>query len=454
MISKFVVVRNLRIHAPRVHVTSSQEHQLLEEPASDFPVSEYSHFPVLLNSDGTVWEHGSRYLLYRIRVADFEVPARSTLRSISCDIRAYKQFCDLNTIDYLVAERKISAPTRRYRNHLNSQHSAGELQLRTIARKMSRVVDFYRWLQEEEDIQFSVNLWESVTNSILYLDKQGFSHQKTILSNDVSSVRVCRDSSHRIDSIQDGGTLFPLSLEEQKALVKALSEIKNTEMTLGFLIALCTGARIQTIFTLRLHHFDQQVQEGALSVQVAVGPGTGSDTKKGRNFILFFPVWLYQKVQIYIHSERWKLRQTKFQYPCNDSSRMRYVFLTTRSNPYYAANDDPNSILTKYPPDGGAIRGFISDSIKPVLTQFGTPLNFKFHDLRATFGMNLVRFSRPLLDAGQTSYLAVLDLVRRRMSHVSIDTTEQYLKFDEKKELVLAAQDGFEEYLSQILGGK
>ena len=44
---------------------------------------------------------------------------------------------------------------------------------------------------------------------------------------------------------------------EQKATIEALNNIANPEMTLAFIMAITTGTRLQTVFTLRRCHFEK-----------------------------------------------------------------------------------------------------------------------------------------------------------------------------------------------------
>jgi len=52
---------------------------------------------------------------------------------------------------------------------------------------------------------------------------------------------------------------------------------------------------------------------------------------------------------------------------------------------------------------------------------------FKFHDLRATFGMNLVR----KLDSKGYKSARILTEVRTRLAHTNLTTTQGYLDFDQ-----------------------
>ena len=80
--------------------------------------------------------------------------------------------------------------------------------------------------------------------------------KKSFISTDLTcSFRTVRQSNEYSEYINDSGKLRPLPKDEQQALVESLKRIANTEMTLAFIFALTTGARLQTVFTLRRKHF-------------------------------------------------------------------------------------------------------------------------------------------------------------------------------------------------------
>ena len=131
--------------------------------------------------------------------------------------------------------------------------------LRTYARKMGSIVAFYRYLKDVENIKFKFPMWEDGITSISYQDRQGIMQNKQVATTDLAKNVASKASSEHVDGgILDGGRkLHPLDPEEQNYLFRALNEIGNIEMKLAFLIAIATGARMQTVFTLRQKHFEK-----------------------------------------------------------------------------------------------------------------------------------------------------------------------------------------------------
>ncbi len=72
--------------------------------------------------------------------------------------------------------------------------------------------------------------------------------------------------AHNSEVIVDGGELSPLTVEEQIIILKALLK-SSREYQLMFYLALFTGARLQTICTLRICHLpDKKLIVIALSI--------------------------------------------------------------------------------------------------------------------------------------------------------------------------------------------
>jgi len=80
--------------------------------------------------------------------------------------------------------------------------------------------------------------------------------------------------------------------------------------------------------------------------------------------------------------------------------------------------------------------------------QLGNPRHeFSFHDLRATFGLNMV----DAMTANETKYTRALDQLRQLMWHVRLSTTERYLSYRENCKLFDTVQDGWGAHLSTLV---
>ncbi len=412
----------------------------------DYHFKTFNYFPVVLLEDSSPWQHAVLYLMHKLEMLN--TPRAKTLESIAKDLTKFRQFLDDEQLDYLVMpKRKFQRPTYRYRAYIQDCIRLGELAQSTASRLINSMVGFYRWLKLQDDVHFEYPLWVEQTFSISFRDAKGFSQSVSKQSTNLR-VHVPKSRNDYTDRIDDGGKLRPLDKDEQEYIAKALKAIGNTEMSLAFLFALTTGARIQTIFTLRLSNF--LINSVDSEVKIFVGQGTLVDTKYQKRQILYVPEWLYQKIKIYIHSERAKKRRAKNTHNFKDPN-YQYVFLTSVGKPYYLSENDPAKAVYRNPPDGVNVRSFISQHLKPKIKELGGNFNFSFHDLRATYGMNLVEEKSKLIKDGDHTTTDILMFVRERMGHNQLKTTQHYLDYKKKFKLAMSIQSDFEKYLQKMI---
>jgi integrase len=390
----------------------------------EFDINNFLHFPILTHDDGSIWKHGSLYLLSKLK--NYQKPSPKTLDSIATDLKHFKEYCDNENIDYLIAPRKVLRPTYLYRSHLQQLLREAKISPNTIKRRMSAVVGFYEYLINIEGIDFKFPLWESGITSISYKDIYGLQHIKQVKTKDVSRVTK-KLNNISIDKIEDGGKLRPLSYKEQETLITNLQKINNTEMTLSFLIALTTGARIQTIFTLRKKHFEKELND--------------CDTKFQKIQNIYIPKWLYYKIKVYLNSPRYQKRKDNAKHIFKNDSE-QYIFLTNRGTPYYVANDDPYRADYKEPPNGATVRQFIFQKLKSI--------DFSFHDLRATYGTNLFDKYMEQVQNKEITLSTALINIKERMSHSSLEITQRYLKYRENNKIKQNVQFEFEKKLERL----
>lgn len=79
---------------------------------------------------------------------------------------------------------------------------------------------------------------------------------------------------------------------------------------------------------------------------------------------------------------------------------------------------------------GHAVRNYTQRLIRNIRRKHPDFNHFRFHDLRATFGMNFVR------DADQAGVRDAREPLRSRMGHKNFQTTQLYLNYDETCESV------------------
>jgi hypothetical protein len=244
-----------------------------------------------------------------------------------------------------------------------------------------------------------------------------------------------------------------LSPSEQKALIEVLIELGNYQMTLIHLIALFTGARIQTILTLRVHHVRIELPEELTEVRFLAGPGTSVDTKADKRLSIFIPRWLYEKLRIYSYSKDSIKRRLR----AGDDSEDQYLFLSNHGSPLYTSKTDQLKFdgenKSRHINSGQNVRQFISRRVIPQMRmKLDTPsFKYKFHDLRATYGMNLTDQKLHLVQDEIITLHQAREFVKSRMGHQSHVTTDLYLNYRQNIELARQVQYQFEDHLRSLI---
>lgn len=387
----------------------------------------------------------------------------NSLRPVAQDLAAYKAFLDELALEWddFSSVEKYARPTYLYRNHLHAQLNAGELKRSTASRRMSSVINFYRFLMRSPRMRFTPanDPWVEREVGIDYLDNKGFKQIATVTTTDVS-IKSVKYQDAWDETINDGGKLRPLSVTEQKALVAALKELDNIDYALMHYIALLTGAREMTVLTLRVRDVmrpPDQIQQWPHKIRC--GPGTGIDTKGDiAGVYLSMPRMLYEWLHAYSVSERAKRRRDK---TAKGEDPSNYLFLTQRGQPYYESKEDRNAVRDSSQPlrrstlSGRPLRKFVEQSVTAVVRKTLPKFKYRFHDLRATFGMNWVDYQMQQGGSEDYSkrYLWARDQLRKLMWHRSPLTTDKYLEYREHMHHLQMAQQGWSDHLAELIRG-
>jgi len=265
-------------------------------------------FPVVRLANGAPWAEANLWL---IDMMESKSSANMlTFASIADDLVAFCRYLDDEGVDWLTFPvNKRQRPTYRYSASIRLAVQAGELSAGVARRRMGAVVRFYRWLVAEAGFRPANAPWVESGRFIEFRDQKGFGRVIEVKTTDLSiSGRRVEDPWD--DRIQDGGRLRPLASSEQSVLLESLAALGNTEMTLVHLFALLTGARIQTVLTVRAKHVMRKPGEfHGDDIRLACGPGTGIDTKGGVKGVLHLPRGFYERLYVYVHSDRARNRR-------------------------------------------------------------------------------------------------------------------------------------------------
>jgi hypothetical protein len=419
----------------------------------------FNSVELVLCGDGSPWVDACLYLLEKItdNYSERHVLLSSNTASDLAKYRAFIEEYDINYLDF--PKQKMKRPTYRYRAHLKSMIRSGEIAISTAQRFMQSIISFYRWLKAERRFNPSYAMWNESDVYINYEDSVGFSKSKIVKTTDIK-IKGKAGSATLDTFIMDSGRLKPMSVNEQIVLVESLIALDNVEMTLNILIALFSGARIQTVLTLKVRHFNVDLPAGLEEVRLNCGPGTFIDTKHDKKMCIAFPRWLHDIISNYVFSEnavkkRLKWKDKKKNQTSAVSNDDAYVFLSNRGTPFYEDSIDRNKFNLHQKgtsrPSGGVVRTFMADRLLPLMREtLGANFSFKYHDLRATFGMNLTDALINRMELGQLNLTQVRNEVRDRMGHTSYTTTDNYLGYREKSRVVKLTQTAYEQHLKSL----
>jgi Trp operon repressor len=432
-------------------------------------------FPILFMGNGEPWDLGNLFLMWKMSVmAQLDPPNVQTLHTYANHLLLYRRWIEHNQAEgnalheLHFPEDRHERVTYRYRRYLLRQirKTPPPISIGVAKARMSTVVSFYRGLIDGrivEESRIENPAYESKIAGIPIVTALGLKRVMEVETTDLSIRKPSRESEPGF--LSDGGKLRPLSFSEQKIISNALSEYGNRVFELIMRTALTTGARKQTVCTLRVKHIRELLEKNKSKneLKLKIGAGTSVDVKtKGNNkfYRLHVPRQVAEMLIEYADSQDAIARRRKSFYGDVDDN---YLFLTEDGSPYYTSNaevrDRQNpafstrismkdrvnfSIKT-----GKAVNNLLGRLIKSIQLKHEDFSKFQFHDTRATYGMNFVRY---YLSKG-ISPDAIVEQLRIRMGHNNIQTTYGYLSYDKENELISALDDAYDAYLFALSPG-
>lgn len=391
----------------------------------------FNHFPCLLQTDGSPWALGNLYLLDLVATG-----ATASQATVEKHAIALKDFfgimlnLGLNFLNFPL--RKARRPTYAYSYHYRDIVKEFPKKGQKANAMIRKIVAFYRWLLHRGFVPEQA-MWKESTGYIRIKNKAGMSYDKKITRTDLT-LKVIKNLGAK--------ALRAYDETEQKALIDTLLQIDNTEMTLGFLLAILTGARLQTVFTLQASALDDY--DEAAYHPVVVGEQGFADSKFQKRFAILIPGWLVVALKTYLASDRYAARKAKSFYSSNDKT---YIFLAKTGSPYYAKGDDIFASDFRSQRIGKSVQAFISQQLNPALAHSGQTFKVRFHNLRASFAENVVIDNLDRLNTGNITWAELLNIVCERLAHASTEETENYVNSVRKKQIKAIAQTKFESYL-------
>lgn len=451
--SKVIKIQRFQILKPTYQTHASLQHKLIN-PEIEFHASSdeiYFNYPVILDNAGEPWDIANLYLINKLNHQ--LTYNHRTYAGIADHLLHYRRFLDNEGIDYLhFPKLKQSKATYRFKKHIEDEIESGRMTVATGKKRINAVARFYKDILKFKLIPPSL-ITESPYEEVLkYIETtKDFGIKKFIR---VSSTDLAIKSSKPLpdpDYIFDDGQTKPLTVEDQ---IKMLQVLKGSDRVYQLLVyvALFTGVRLQTAATIRIKDINKPLDHGG-NLRLPIGAGTNIDTKNNSRMTIIIPGWLVQDLKVY---SKCAVATARREHSFYGNTELNYIFLSSKGTPLYTSKLEMRERLTANPnnpnyglpyahAEGQAVREFLKILIDKIRKNHPEYEKFKFHDLRATFGMNLLE--EELSKPNRRSITAILEIVQQRMGHRDKKITLQYLNYRSRIEWKNHVQDQFESKL-------
>lgn len=443
----FEILPSHRVYDPSNEASQGARHSAFGTTGSD--TYDLHHYPFLLHADGVPWHEANSYLLSLVIESNKIRQRADSVRRLASKLLDYIQYCERNNLDWLdfSGRRPSLRPTYKYFNYLINDSKRSN---QVVNQYTSAVYNLYSYVSEH---------WHQ-----LDIERVDTIKQVRFVVNGPKGGRVIdalkRSQTMRTKGVsvvplgfirEDGEDLRPLSNVELSMLLSTISNESQWSAVerLILLCSLVTGARKQSVLTIRMKHLEA-FSEGKLlpefAYRIYAGPGTGIDTKYDKPQVLYFSKILADELLTISRSPLMKGRRAKFleqlkkEYPSVEMEEGDiYLFLSCQGGCYYMAEDDPRYALVKCPPTGQVTETIRRKLIKLMSTKF--PRGFCYHWLRATYAYQLYQRLQLMVQEGHLKFGEDITFIQKRMHHESRETTENYLKlFNMSQEKVLSQE--------------
>ena len=376
-----------------------------------------SDLPQIFHPNGEPWVEANTYALDKLENGK----KLKTVLTEMTHLRAYAEWLENENLDWRhFPLKKKHRCVFRYRGHLVDQRDGGELAPSVVSARMKTVERFYRWAWSEGLIERKA-LWEDLHKVIKKDSLIGLQRTFAVTTSELAIPNRQRAGM----TLEDG--LLPLSEESAAKLMEFMAKERMDELFWMFMIGFCTGARSDTIRTLRLSTLDYARPDPEIPnvMRVPVGPPTAVKTKLDVSGELIFPKGLIRQLEKYSTSARRLARQAR------SSDEDRTLLFLTRMGRKYTENTFTSRIA----------------KLRKKLTESGHGEfeRLKFHQSRASFGTWTV--SR-LLKEGMDPK-TVLTFVRDAMLHKRESTTWTYITFVQYSPMKEKLSNEFFEFFSK-----
>lgn len=411
--------------------------------------------PTIIQSNGEVWEIASLYFIKYLAIngsRDYK-----TLLSIAYDLLDFYRFiedCQHDNVNfdwlYLPLEEEDRV-INRYVSNLDRLYHRNLIKSSTRSKKINSVVNFYKFSFKHKLFDKGVIKnglpFQIIARNIRTVDSLGFSQIREVETTNLA--RPIAKKKDTVDGIKDGRVLHPIEPEYLSTIMQTLENHPSRAFQLFFKFALKTGARSQTISTIRVKHIKEiLIQKTVLDnrLKLTVGNGTSIDSKFSSEMAIYIPYQLCLDLIEFTESQTWKDAARLSYYDLTDNN---YVFLTKRGTPYYTSKQEIYELensdhgLDQNIAVGGTLKSQLISLIKMIKATHPDFPNFSLHDLRATFALNSLK---KCIDLGWNNSQSLLH-IKKLLGHKSTQVTERYLNYYHEIDLYNGAQKSLEKRL-------
>lgn len=387
------------------------------------------NLPQICWEDGSSWGEAN---VWAVQQASSRKTHIDTVARSMSHLTAYARWLESEGMDWWqFPEREDDRCLVKFRGALVALRDAGELAPSTTSQRMAAVVRFYRWLQRKKLLSSDLLLWQERQIGVRLADKFGFEHTLRITSTDLS---IPNSKVSGALPLEDG--LMPVSISAMNQILDLAYEKSSEELYLMLLLGFRSGLRIGTILDLKIQTIAAAAVDPAVGWhQISLGPGARPPvaTKFGVSGVVPVMNDVLDKLRNYINSTRRLKRQSLASGPDRD-----LLFLNRFGKPYTAQGSRAINVSMSRLRDVGTTSGAIAVE------------GFHFHRSRATFATELMRAAlkcMPVSDA--------IAMVREACLHRDEATTLRYVKFVERTEAMANAADAFTEaFLGRLVEGR
>jgi integrase len=424
-------------------------------------------FPFILRGDGTPWEIGNEYIMVRFQEeCTHKRPRISTYTRKAEQLLQFLRWIEHNQAEgkpvneFTFPEQKHNRVTYAYHRYIKRRMKLEGWSVASAKFRLSVVVNFYRWIirnypEKIENEPFQE--WSERINQNGAFGGYGINVRVTDLSIKKSGAKA--KPSEKGEILDGGERLTPLGLKEQEIFQHYLALYGNYTFQLMCWFALYTGARIQTIATMRISVLRKAYSIGAKTpkgdYRIRVGVGTDVDCKYSnsdmmKSYDIAMPENLVELLLEYADSDfarACRLADKSF-YGDTDEN---YLFLSEVGTPYITSEKE---IIDRESPEyskrisrrdrvnfvineGQSVWQWINRLWKLIKQDHPDFRKFRFHDLRATFAFNDVCAG---LDAGLDDS-EIAQSLADKMGHASPSTSMAYVRFDRMTDKIATHQE-------------